>query len=52
MKKILIILGIILLSVPVFATSGVNVNFDDGIYHIVLSGDKIKKQISQLLFSQ
>lgn len=45
MKKFLMILLSILLSPMVFATTPIDVNYDDGIYHIVLSGEKIKKQI-------
>ena len=29
----------------VFAAAPINVEYNDGIYHITLSGDKIKKQI-------
>lgn len=43
MKKILVLLGL-LLSIT-SAQAGVKVDYDDGIYHIILSGDKIKKKI-------
>ncbi len=33
-------------SLAVYACNGIDVDFNDGIYHIVLSGDKVKKQIS------
>ena len=46
MKK-LFLLGLITLFAGVaFAASPIQVDFEDGIYHIVLSGDKIKKQIN------
>ena len=45
MKKILIsILSLLLIAGVVYANP-IDVNYDDGIYHIVLSGDKIKKKI-------
>lgn len=44
MKKILIFCLLIFSSLAVFA-SPIKVDNQDGIYHIVLSGDKIKKQI-------
>lgn len=43
MKKILLVLGIIF-SIN-FAYAGIEVDYNDGIYHAVLSGDKIKKQM-------
>lgn len=43
MKKILFILGILFSVSRAFA--GIDVNFDDGIYHAVLTGDKIKKNL-------
>lgn len=46
MKK-LFLLGLVTLFASVaFAASPIQVDFEDGIYHIVLSGDKIKKQIN------
>ena len=46
MKK-LFLLGLVTLFTSVaFAASPIQVDFEDGIYHIVLSGDKIKKQIN------
>lgn len=44
MKKILLILLMIFSTGSVLAAP-INVNYDDGIYHIILSGEKIKKQI-------
>lgn len=44
MKKILTTILLLMVSSAVFAAP-IEVNYDDGIYHIVLSGDKIKKQI-------
>lgn len=45
MKKLLyFIIGLILVSGMVYATP-IDVQYNDGIYHIVLSGDKVKKQI-------
>lgn len=43
MKKILLVLGIIF-SIN-FAYASIEVDYNDGIYHAVLSGDKIKKQM-------
>lgn len=46
MKKLLISLCFLLLMTGVvFAAAPINVEYNDGIYHITLSGDKIKKQI-------
>ncbi len=44
MKKFLTVLAMLLLAEAVWAAP-IDVKYDDGIYHIVLSGDKIKKQI-------
>lgn len=44
MKKILTLFILLLITGTTYAAPIV-VNYDDGIYHIVLSGDKIKKQI-------
>ncbi len=44
MKKLLTFLFLIFLSGASYAAP-IDVKYDDGIYHIVLSGDKIKKQI-------
>ena len=44
MKKIIfLILCLFLASVPSFA--GIDISYDDGIYHIVLAGEKVKKKI-------
>lgn len=46
MKKLLLILfAFILTSNFVSAKEPINIKYDDGIYHIVLSGEKIKKKI-------
>lgn len=46
MKKILTLLSLLaVFAGTVYAAAPISVNYDDGIYHIVLSGDKIKKQI-------
>lgn len=45
MKKFLLTIGI-LLSISTALAAPIDVNFDDGIYHVVLSGEKIKKKIS------
>ena len=47
MKKLLILILIMLFALPAIFASGksINIDYEDGIYHIVLSGDKIKKQI-------
>ena len=44
MKKIICLLGMLLISGMVYAEP-IDVNYDNGVYHIVLSGDKIKKQM-------
>jgi len=44
MKKILLLLFSVL-SINISYASDINVNFEDGIYHIILSGEKMKKQI-------
>ncbi len=44
MKKILIILVMILMTGCVWAAP-IDVSYDDGIYHIILSGDRIKRKI-------
>ncbi len=44
MKRIFITLLMLFLTGAAFA-SPINVKYDDGIYHIILTGDKIKKQI-------
>lgn len=46
MKKILALLCVAIMSAGiVYACSGIEIDYNDGIYHIVLSGDKIKKKI-------
>ena len=45
MKKLLLLLLIILTAGKVCAASPINVDYNDGIYHIVISGEKIKKKI-------
>lgn len=45
MKKLLLLLLIIFTAGKVCAASPINVDYNDGIYHIVISGEKIKKQI-------
>lgn len=44
MKKIILFL-LFLLTFNTAIAEPINVSYDDGIYHIILSGDKIKKQI-------
>ena len=44
MKKFLVLCALMVTSVAI-AASPINVEYNDGIYHIILSGDKIKKQI-------
>lgn len=46
MKKILVFITVILLTMGGAISSQINFTFDDGIYHIVLLGDKVKKQIN------
>ncbi len=43
MKKLLLILALILTSCS--ANAGINIDYNDGIYHISLTGEKIKKRI-------
>ena len=45
MKKIFISIFLILLIASTVMASPIDVNYDNGIYHIVLSGEKIKKKI-------
>lgn len=48
MKKFLLIILLCLVTVTVrtvYAHSAIDMDYNDGIYHFVLSGDKIKKQI-------
>ena len=46
MKKILLFLLILFTTTScVFAKNSINVDYQNGIYHIILSGDKIKKKI-------
>lgn len=47
MKKLLIIFVLMLIGTPSFAfkQKPIDISYDDGIYHIVLSGEKIKKKI-------
>lgn len=46
MKKFLLsILSVMLFAVPVFSASDIDVKYNDGIYHITLKGEKIKKRI-------
>ena len=47
MKKFLYIIFLFLvLQTPVISASNIDITFNDGIYHIVLKGEKIKKKIS------
>ena len=45
MKKFLVIIISLLVCIGVVYASPISVNYDDGIYHIVLSGEGIKKKI-------
>lgn len=45
MKKI-VLLCLMFIAGAAFAASPVQIDYNDGIYHIILSGDKIKKQIN------
>lgn len=51
MKKLLILLAIVVIAVQTAFAAALTVNYDDGIYHIILSGEKIKKQV-QFISSQ
>ena len=44
MKKILVLCALLITGAAI-AASPINVEYNDGIYHVTLSGDKIKKQI-------
>ena len=48
MKKIVLFLSLFLFSNPVFA--GISLDFDDGIYHIVISGKSFEKKINFIAF--
>ena len=45
MKKLLTVAILLLIATNYAVSAPINVDYADGIYHIVLSGDKIKKQI-------
>lgn len=46
MKKLLLfLLSIVIFSTPAYSANDISVKYDDGIYHIVLKGEKIKKRI-------
>lgn len=45
MKKLLTLMAMIFFAGSVWAVAPIEVNHDDGIYHIILRGEKIKKQI-------
>lgn len=45
MKVFLGLFLAMLLTSPVFAAGDMNINFDNGVYHIVLKGEKMKKKI-------
>lgn len=45
MKKFLLSLLILFLPANIFAAPPIDITYNDGIYHIVLKGDKIKKNI-------
>ena len=42
MKKIFLLMIVLLFQSASYA--GINLDYSDGIYHVILSGDKIKKQ--------
>ncbi len=44
MKKLLTVLGLLFFMGTAYAAP-IDVSYDDGIYHVILSGDKIKKKI-------
>ncbi len=46
MKKFFVVFLLILASVAVHASQGIDYEYNDGIYHFILSGNKIKKQIN------
>ncbi len=46
MKKIIVLFISLLITSAFVVACPINVDYSDGIYHIVLSGEKIKKQIS------
>ncbi len=45
MKKFLFVLAMLVFSTPAFSADPIEINYDDGIYHIILHGEKIKKKI-------
>ena len=44
MKKLLLLLALIFTTCS--ANAGINIDYHDGIYHIALTGEKIKKRIN------
>lgn len=46
MRKILFILALLLFCNAAFAANPIEINHDDGIYHIILHGERIKKKIN------
>lgn len=51
MRKIILTLFLLMFTSQVLHAAPITVDYDDGIYHIVLSGNKVKKQI-QFISSQ
>lgn len=45
MKKLLFLFALFLFGSSCFAAEPIEINFNDGIYHIILHGEKIKKKI-------
>ena len=47
MKKLLLFLALVVfISASIACANGIDVDYNDGIYHIVLKGEKIKKQMN------
>ena len=49
MKKFFTILILMVFTTGIVLASHINMEYNDGIYHFILSGDKIKKQIQFIL---
>jgi len=45
LKRLFILIIILAFSIPCFGAQNINISYNDGIYHIILKGEKIKKRI-------
>ena len=44
-KYLLLLMSLFITAGSAFAAPPIDISYDDGIYHIILKGEKIKKQI-------